>query len=86
MVGATLRGRPPLIYAKFLIYNDFSHVTLSSAFREIIKTTGRETRPLRGKTNKTINSNLSTWNDNSMEQRTGKKWKSKKIFQSKIPV
>lgn len=31
-------------------------------------------------------SNLSTWNDNSMERRTGKKWKNKKKFQSKIPV
>lgn len=31
-------------------------------------------------------SNLSTWNDNSMEQRTGKKWKGKKKFQSKIPM
>ncbi len=30
-------------------------------------------------------SNLSTWNDNSMERRTGKKWKHKKKFQSKIP-
>lgn len=46
IVGATLRGRPPLIYAKLLIYNDFSHVTLSSAFRENIKTTGRATRHL----------------------------------------
>lgn len=31
-------------------------------------------------------SNLSTWNDNSMERRTGKKWKGKKKFQSKIPM
>lgn len=30
-------------------------------------------------------SNLSTWQDNSLDRRTGKKWKYKKKFHSKIP-